>query len=161
MPGPGPKPKVDEKGVPYLYTRALLIFDYMMENASYSPFEADYHIYEGSITDELKAEYDITLSQYSRAANLLKDVGAIERLEKSPLGSRWRVNKHRPTLQELEAAKIENSKTLKRPAKIDMLDQRIRDIVSILSAHEDRLKALETVLNPEPEEEEKEEEEES
>jgi hypothetical protein len=142
---PGPDLEVDEDGVPNLYNMAWQIYDYMQANLEGSLFEDTYQMYEGKITDEVEAEFGITASQYSRAMKLLKDVEAVSRISRSTNGSKW-ILLYRPTEKNFDDYKEQRAIRLKKPTKMDRLEQRVHDLVIVVNSLDARLSELEALL---------------
>lgn len=142
---PGPELDLNDEGVPIVYERALIIYDYMLENIESSVYEGQYQQYKGRITDELEEQCGITLSQYSRSMKLLKAVNAVEQVGRSNEGSHW-VLYRRPTIEDFDAVRKENYQRVKKHSKVDILTQRVQDLVSVVTEHEDRINALEEKL---------------
>ncbi|MCA1800016.1 MAG: hypothetical protein LC687_00565 [Actinobacteria bacterium] len=143
---PGPELELDESGVPIVYARALLIYDYMLGNLETSVYEDKYQQYKGKITDELYDEFGITQSQYSRSMKLLKEVGAVEQVGRSNEGSHW-ILFRRPELEQFSQLREERYKSKRRPTKHDVLMQRIGDLIDVVAQHENRIASLERHIN--------------
>lgn len=150
---PGPELEADEYGVPNLYNMAWTIYDYMNDNLEGSLFEDTYQMYEGRITEEIRAEFGITPSQYSRAMRLLKDVEAVARVSRSTNGSKW-VLLYRPSKEDFDNYKEERAVKLKKPSKMDRVEQRLHDLIIVVSSLDSRLTELERLLPTEEEEDE-------
>lgn len=143
---PGPDLEVNSEGVPIIYERALIIYDYMLANLEDSIYEDKYQQYRGRITEELEEEYGITPSQYSRSMKLLKDVNAVEQVGRSNEGSHW-VLYRRPEIEEFYQLRKERHKSRRTPSKQEALLQRINDLIEVVGLHEQRISHLERMLD--------------
>lgn len=139
---PGPKLELDDSGVPLLYSRAWQIYDYMEANIEPSLYNDTHRHYRGSITEEINKDLGITPSQYSRSMSLLKNLNAVEQVERSNHGSTW-ILIFRPTLEDFEQLRSEQYHSRRRPSKQSIMEQRIADLIATVRAHEERIILLE------------------
>ena len=138
----GPGLEVNEEGVPYVYERALQIYDYMLDNLDTALYENEYRMYKGKITADLQFDLGITPSQYSRSMDLLKAVEAVEQVGRSNDGSSW-VLYYRPTVEQFEQSREERYKNRRKVTKDQIVEQRMHDLTLMVAELERRVSHLE------------------
>lgn len=142
----GPGLETNEDGVPYVYERALEIYDYMMDNLSNSLYDNKYKMYKGKITAHLQQDLGITPSQYSRSIELLKSIDAVEQIGRSNDGSSW-VLYYRPTVEQFEQSRQEQFKNRRRATKDQITEQRMHDLTLLVSDLQSRVTHLERMAD--------------
>lgn len=145
MASPGRNPETDSDGIPIIYHRAIELYDYMQNRVNNNLYDDSYQMYEGKITEEVAKDLGMTPSQYSRAMKLLKDVHAVERVERSFDGSSW-VLYYRPDASDFSVLKAEKNQRRRKPNKFDQVEQRVNDLILLTANLENRLSQLERKL---------------
>lgn len=128
---------------PALFDHCNKVYSAMLEGAEEHE-SGNLHIWEGYLTHLFK-DIGYGIPRYSRIVGMMQQMGCIEQIERGAGNkpSRWYLHKA-PSLGDFEFAKSKETDRANRPTPIE---QRVKDLINLVSEHQGRIDTLEQLVS--------------